>query len=201
MVIAGIALEDDRVDELWRIGVKDSKKLAQKERERLADEIKKLVDAWVVEVLDAWEVDSMTRRRGREGINILEARVFSEIIKKLRPEKAYIDLPSRNADEYERLLKGMGYRCRLILEHKADEKYAVVAAASILAKVERDRHVERLRNELGDFGSGYPSDPKTLQFLRELAERGRLDERVVRLSWRTLEKVLQRRLDEYGEEP
>ncbi len=196
-----MAIEDDRVEELWRIGVKDSKKLTPDERERLAEEVKELADKWVVRVLEAERVDSATRRRGREGINILEAEVFSEIIGELRPDEAYIDLPSRNVEEFERFLRDrVGHDCRLVLEYRADERYAVVAAASILAKVERDRCVERLRMKLGDFGSGYPSDPKTLRFLRELAEHGRLDNRFIRLSWRTLEKILQRRLDEYGEE-
>ena len=55
----------------------------------------------------------------------------------------------------------------MVLEHKADYKYPVVAAASILAKVTRDRYIKQLHEMYGDFGSGYPSDPKTQIFLEK----------------------------------
>ena len=55
----------------------------------------------------------------------------------------------------------------IILEHKADVNYPVVSAASILAKVTRDNEIEKLKTQIGiDFGSGYMSDPKTVEFLK-----------------------------------
>ncbi|NTV23637.1 MAG: ribonuclease HII, partial [Nanoarchaeota archaeon] len=56
----------------------------------------------------------------------------------------------------------------LICEHKADQTYPVCSAASIIAKVTRDRYLDMLREQCGeDFGSGYTSDPKTIAFLEK----------------------------------
>jgi ribonuclease HII len=56
----------------------------------------------------------------------------------------------------------------IICEHKADLNHLVVGAASILAKVTRDREIEKLKKSIGiNFGSGYPSDPLTQDFLRK----------------------------------
>jgi len=75
-------------------------------------------------------------------------------------------------------------------EHGADERHAVVGAASVLAKVARDAHVAALAAEYGDVGSGYPSDPTTREFLADyVAEHGELPD-CARRSWSTCEDVL-----------
>ncbi|WP_435062295.1 ribonuclease HII [Halobaculum sp. EA56] len=91
-------------------------------------------------------------------------------------------------------------------EHGADESYPVVAAASVVAKVERDRIVADLDAAYRDrgydgVGSGYPSDPATREFLRAYVDReGDLPE-CARRSWSTCEDVLaaaeQSALDEF----
>lgn len=198
MVVAGVLIGEGGVRELGELGVRDSKKLDPERRAELYEKIKEIVDEWRVIVVEAEAVDSSTKRRGAEGLNMLEAKIFAEIIEELKPEVAYIDLPSRNPAGFrESLEKFMKYRCRVILEHKADERYPVVSAASILAKVERDRLIEELKKRLGDFGSGYPSDPRTRRFLREIVLSKKLEGKPIRLSWRTLDKILQRRLDEF----
>jgi ribonuclease HII len=66
----------------------------------------------------------------------------------------------------------------------ADRIYPVVSAASILAKVERDREVASLRAKYGDFGSGYLADEKTMSFLKQwLQTHGDYPE-CVRKSWK-----------------
>lgn len=201
MVVAGILVSEDKVQRLRELGVRDSKKLNPKKRSELYEKIKGVVDGWRIVVVEAEAVDSSTRRRGAEGLNLLEAKIFAEIIEELKPEAAYIDLPSRNLAGFRESLESfLRHRCRLVLEHRADERYPIVSAASIVAKVERDTLIEELRERLGDFGSGYPSDPRTRKFLREIALSKRLKGEPVRLSWRTLDKILQRRLDEFWEE-
>jgi ribonuclease HII len=67
----------------------------------------------------------------------------------------------------------------------------VVGAASIVAKVERDRAVDELREETGlDLGSGYPSDPKTLQVLPELLA-GETPHDCLRWRWKTISNAWQ----------
>jgi ribonuclease HII len=86
----------------------------------------------------------------------------------------------------------------LTAEHGADEEYAAVGAASIVAKVERDAHVASLSEAyaeeygpaLGELGSGYPGDSTTREFLEAfVAEQGCLPD-CARRSWSTCEDVL-----------
>jgi ribonuclease HII len=74
--------------------------------------------------------------------------------------------------------------------HGADDEDPVVAAASIVAKVERDARVEAIADEYGDVGSGYPSDPTTTDFLETyVREEGELPD-CARASWSTCDDVL-----------
>jgi len=79
----------------------------------------------------------------------------------------------------------------IICSHKADALYAVVGAASIIAKVERDRAVAKISEQIGiPIGSGYPNDPVTKKFLREyLKQHGKLPY-FVRMSWKTASTLL-----------
>ncbi|SDQ29794.1 ribonuclease HII [Natronobacterium texcoconense] len=74
--------------------------------------------------------------------------------------------------------------------HGADDESAVVGAASIVAKVERDAHVETIADEYGDVGSGYPGDSTTREFLESYVDdHGELPP-FARSSWSTCEKLL-----------
>lgn len=78
----------------------------------------------------------------------------------------------------------------VIAEHGADDEYPIVGAASVIAKVERDRRVADLAAEYGEIGSGYPSDETTRTFLAEyVREHGALPP-CARSSWQTAEDVL-----------
>ena len=88
----------------------------------------------------------------------------------------------------EELLNPIGLKPKLIIEYGADRKYPVVSAASIIAKYLRDRHIEDLHRIYGDFGSGYPSDPKTLNWLRRFKDINDLPP-IVRRSWSTIKKL------------
>ncbi|RQG91670.1 ribonuclease HII [Natrarchaeobius halalkaliphilus] len=81
---------------------------------------------------------------------------------------------------------------RLDLEarHGADEDSPIVGAASVIAKVERDAHVDAIAAEHGDVGSGYPSDPTTREFLETYVDdHGDLPP-FARESWSTCADVL-----------
>lgn len=89
-----------------------------------------------------------------------------------------------------RVGKGLPAGVSLSGEHGADATYPIVGAASIIAKVERDRRVRELETKYGEVGSGYPSDPTTRQFLkRYVEEHGELPA-CARSSWKTSEDAL-----------
>jgi len=199
MVICGYAINDESVIELKKIGVADSKKLTPQRRMEIREKLLSLSNSYEVRVITAERVNSHLRKRGREGINMLEADVMAEIINKLRPDVAIIDSPERDTVRFADKLRTMirGSSPRLICENKADERYPVVSAASIIAKTTRDMEIEKLRREYGDFGSGYPSDPKTLSFIKKtLREKGLPP--IVREDWRTIAKARQLTLFDFG---
>ena len=75
-----------------------------------------------------------------------------------------------------------------------------MSAASILAKVTRDRYLDFLRDKFGeDFGSGYPSDEKTVKFLEKYWNNKEiLFFRKEWASWKNIKKEkTQKRLGDY----
>ena len=95
---------------------------------------------------------------------------------------------TRFADDIQKHLKT---EIEIISEHKADDTYPAVSAASIIAKVERDRQVRIIADEIGDFGSGYPADPRTHSFLLGYyREHGHMPPHV-RMSWKSVKKIIQ----------
>ena len=77
----------------------------------------------------------------------------------------------------------------MVAEHKADSRYRIVGAASIMAKVERDREIERLKERYGDFGPGYPSNAKTISWLNSWFAKHHSFPEIVRESWDTIAEI------------
>ena len=167
LVMCGILIEDSKEAELKRIGAKDSKLLSPKQREKLYGKIINMAEKYKIVILQPHRIDSAVLTKTLN-LNGLEAETSADIINELKPDIAYIDCPSPNIAAYTKKLQGMiKGKVKIIAEHKADVNYPVVSAASIIAKVTRDREIEKLKAEIGiDFGSGYPADPVTKEFLK-----------------------------------
>jgi ribonuclease HII len=167
--------------------IKDSKKLSKKQRSFI---YKKLKNLGKFKIIKIWPKDIDERN-----INILELEAIKKLVKNEEIDKLYIDCFLKDKNIFNSL-KSDNIR-DVIAEYKADEKYSVVAAASIVAKVVRDAEIKKLKNELGDFGSGYPSDEKTINFVKEnlkvLEQKG-----VLRKKWKTyklLKSPVQKKLE------
>lgn len=183
MVVAIFALDEGMIGELRRIGVKDSKALTRARRERVFEELGRMGARVSVRVAEPRRIDASVRSRGGRGLNALEVELFRELIGEVRPDLVYIDSPYRNPKRVLELLGDLG-GTRVVCEVRADARYEVVAAASVVAKVTRDRIVAPL-----GVGSGYPSDPRTVRYLREVARSGNVPEHV-RRSWRAFSRAL-----------
>ncbi|HLD42510.1 MAG TPA: ribonuclease HII [Candidatus Nanoarchaeia archaeon] len=168
MVIAGVLASEPEIKLLEGMKVKDSKLLTPKRRSFLYDKIIKSVSGYKIIVLPPKEIDAALESDSLN-LNLLEGVNIAAVINELNPDKAYIDCPSNNIEEFKRFVKkNLTVKAELILEHKADVRYPVVSAASILAKVTRDKEVELLKKEIGiDFGSGYATDPITQEFIKK----------------------------------
>lgn len=190
LVVGGFLVPTDRVASLPELGVRDSKELTAAERTRIFEALGAVGERHHV-VLAPSEIDTAVRS-GR--LNDLEARTFARLVRKTRPEIAYVDACDPVAARFGRTVAAYAnVPTRVVSRHKADRDFPVVGAASIVAKVLRDRAIDRLRQELGtDPGSGYPSDPTTRAFLADLLRRGERPG-YVRHSWQTTKDLLPRR--------
>jgi len=191
LIIAGVLLHEKDLDRLKTLGVKDSKLLSPQRREQLAAEIKRLPVRYHVESLSPVEIDKVVETGRRlHRLNRLEAYTMAKVIEALKPDVAYVDASDVLADRFKaHIMEKLPFQVRIISEHKADVRYPIVSAASIIAKVERDREIEKLKEKHGDLGSGYVTDPKTVAFLEKwLVQHGSYPE-FVRKSWKPAKKL------------
>ena len=183
--MCGILIDEKDESKLSSIGVKDSKLLTKQQRNALYKKIIKIAKKYKIIITEPKEIDKAVKGENNLNLNWLEANKSAEIINSLKPEKAIIDCPSNNISKFKDYLSkkikqrkskisvdlktsfSNNKKTELILEHKADLNHPVVAAASILAKVTRDNEIEKIKQNIKtDFGSGYPSDPRTQEFLK-----------------------------------
>jgi ribonuclease HII len=191
LVIAGVLIEETEMSKLRLLGVKDSKMLSPRRREQLAVRIKELVLKHCVESLSPEEIDRVVETGRRlHRLNRLEAYTMAKVIEHLRPEVAYVDASDVLADRFgKHIAERLTFKVKIVSEHKADVKYPVVSAASIIAKVERDRAIQELSDKYGEIGSGYVTDPRTIEFLEKwLATHGSYPW-FVRKSWKPAKEL------------
>lgn len=191
MFIGGFMVDEEELDEVEDLGVKDSKKLSDKKRERLAKELREKGETFLEEI-EASEIDEL---REVMSLNEIEIQGFCNVIERSDAEKIFVDLPEPNGERFinkmKRELPSRFMQREFVAEHGADDTYPVVSAASIIAKSARENHVEELHSKYGyDFKSGYPHEKPTINFLEKFVdEKGELPPET-RRSWSTAERIL-----------
>ncbi|MEM4704776.1 MAG: ribonuclease HII, partial [Candidatus Bathyarchaeia archaeon] len=167
LVIAGVLLREEAIPKLAALGVRDSKQLNSHARETLAVKIGQVAEACAVEYLSPRQIDDVVLNgRKLHKLNWLEALTMAKVLNKLKPNIAYVDASDVSEERFkQQIQEALTIKMDIVSKHKADQTYPVVSAASIIAKVERDRAIAELAAKYGDFGSGYPSDPRTICFL------------------------------------
>jgi ribonuclease HII len=193
LVVCGVLVDLEAIEYLKKAGVKDSKALSAKRRDEYAKIIRKVASKIVVEKISAIKIDTSKEK----GINLneLEVIAFASIAKKLDPTELYVDAADVKAERFGaniRKLSGLREKnCKIVSEHKADSKYVIVSTASIIAKTERDAMIKKLHNTYGDFGSGYPTDPKSIAFLTDMIRNEEDLPFFVRRSWKSVSRAIQ----------
>lgn len=191
MCVAGLLLDENKLERISRLGVKDSKKLAPKKRETLSVEIKKFADKIFILEVSPGQIDELRKVITMNEIMVL---CYARVLEELKPESAFVDAADVIAERFgENIMKKYSGDLNIISEHNADENYPIVSAASILAKVRRDELVRNLERTVGkEIGSGYPADPKTVRFLENwVKEHGMLPD-FARSSWETSKNILEK---------
>jgi ribonuclease HII len=191
LVVAGVMTNAENIHVLTELGVKDSKLLTPKQRELLYPAIIHLTDKYhTIHVLPS-EIDKVVESARRlHKLNRLEARTMASIIETLKPDQVYVDAADTVEHRFgNHIRECLKTKTRVISRHKADRIFPIVSAASIIAKVERDKEVAILRAKYGDFGSGYLTDEKTMLFLQRLLEDSDDYPSFVRKSWKPAKRA------------
>ena len=184
LIVAGVLIEQKKERWLRKIDVKDSKKLSSKKREEIFEKM-------IGEKIRFRFIEIQPEQIDRFSLNYLEALASVEIIKQFYTKKirAFVDVPAfgigieRYCARIKQSLKDLDVE--LIGGNKMDETNIVVSAASIVAKVIRDRKIKELQKVYGDFGSGYPTK-KTVSFIKHNYKKM---EPIVRKKWSTIRRM------------
>lgn len=192
MVMCACVIDAKYEKDLKNLGVKDSKKLTPKQREELYPQVKKMCK-FFVEIIPATLIDATNK--DKINLNKLEELTTTKLIQKAKEFckgeelKIYVDCPETNFTKYGNVLAQIT-NTNVIAEHKADDKYPIVSAASIIAKVDRDEEIKKIKEETGiELGSGYPADPITKKALEQLIKS---KSKYIRYSWETTKTIIER---------
>ncbi|MEM1703335.1 MAG: ribonuclease HII [Zestosphaera sp.] len=183
MFVACVGLREEAMERLRGLGVRDSKSLTPHARATLFTKILEVVDIVFVKrytpsVIDQSNLNELF-------INAVISSIKTISSTGIQVREVYVDALS-SPKHRKKLLGNIPPNIKLVYEYKADVKYPVVAAASIIAKFLRDTHVNYLHSIYGDFGSGYPSDPQTIKWL---TEHSPAEVPIIRKTWLTLKKL------------
>jgi len=188
LVIAGISISKSKVNLLKKLGVRDSKKLSPTAREHLYKKIIEIVDDYYVVRIPPRIIDKSV---STHSLNHLEAKYMAKVISKLSPSTAFVDSCDVNSKRFGKEISELTSNTKIRSYHHADSKFVTVSAASILAKVSRDRAIARLGKNRA-IGSGYPSDPTTKVFVKKLIRKNQ-DISFLRKSWKPVQILMKKR--------
>lgn len=126
-------------------GLVDSKKISEKKRDKLFDEIKDKALAWSITRASVEEIDEL---------NILHASMLAmkRAVESLSPSPEYVLVDGNRCPD-------LAFPSEAVV--KGDDRVACISAASILAKVSRDREMIELDAAYPGYGlaghKGYPT--------------------------------------------
>jgi ribonuclease HII len=188
LVIAGVSIKRSNLRKLSSIGVKDSKQLCPKKRELLYKQIIKFAEGYHIARIYPRTIDNSV---SKHNLNNLEAKYMAKVIAKLKPNISYVDSCDVNPKRFTRvILDKLSEDDKVKSYHHADSRFVVVSAASIIAKVARDKAIMNLKKRYGDLGSGYPSDRKTVKFVKNHLYKHEDIPKFIRASWKPVQRII-----------
>jgi ribonuclease HII len=182
-------IEYEKHQNLKKMGAKDSKLLSKNQRETLYPKLKNIAADIKIKHLSPAEIDEL---RKSISLNVIEQQIMLKLTKEVKHnlETIYIDAADVNEKRFGLVFEKEFPGTKIVSKHKADTFFPVVSAASIIAKVERDREIESLKLKMSeDIGSGYPADPKTKSFLKKYFSKHKKFPPFVRESWDTAKRI------------
>uniref|UniRef100_A0A3P8VPY9 Ribonuclease n=1 Tax=Cynoglossus semilaevis TaxID=244447 RepID=A0A3P8VPY9_CYNSE len=183
-------------EDLKNLKVADSKTLSEDERENLfqkLDESSSYV-GWALQILSPNTISTSMLQRTKYNLNALSHDTAIGLVQAIHSFPFWFTvLP---VSKYEEKLSQRFPGITVTVRPKADSLFPIVSAASICAKVARDRVVKgwKFTEDLGevdtDYGSGYPNDPKTKAWLLKYLDPVFGYPQFVRFSWSTAQTLM-----------
>ncbi len=203
IVFGLVLLNKNQEEKLKKYGINDSKKLSPKKRLEMEKIIKENSSAWGVYVISAQNIDS---KRNEITLNEIEIDGFRKLLAKFKQYISRLQIDAADVNESRFQSRFTDMIKNVDAKHKGDSLFISVGAASILAKVERDRRIEQIQQivrekypDLPPIGSGYPNKI-TKQFLRAYYIKYNKLPDFARKSWKTCKEIINNRyysLDDY----
>lgn len=192
LVLAVCVIDKNKEKMFKDAGVKDSKLLSSKQRGELFELIKKEAEDYKIIAIPAEELNVLM---DRYSLNEIEAQKACFALSKLKakPEVVVFDSPDTSTDHFSKRIKdnlkaiSCEYNFKILSEHKADLNHVSVSCASILAKVTRDKMLKEL---VGCNISGYSSDPRTIDFLKDYFKKHKSFPEYTRMKWKTVDNIV-----------
>jgi ribonuclease HII len=190
LVVAGISVRESGLPLLRQLGVRDSKLISPRTRASLFGKLLNIAESVSVIKVPPADIDESVFVRG---LNRLEARIMAEVVNDLDADEVYVDCCDVNPERYkESMSRHLFCKSALHSMHHADSLNVVVGAASIIAKITRDQEVSEIRKRYRNIGSGYPSDEKTMLFIKRWISKNGVAPDFARKSWKPLRIMLAR---------
>ncbi|MFW5890627.1 MAG: ribonuclease HII [bacterium] len=200
-LVIGLVVFESKSDDSYfsQLGVRDSKKLTANKRNDFYEAINRhcYCDSLFVtpQKIDKYNMNSLELNGMAYLVNNTIKKYSEASIEKVDYE-IYIDCPIKNTDKHKhemRLILDHSSSIKIVTENKADDKYVVVGASSIIAKVLRDKEIEKIKEKykffFKDIGSGYPSDWRTKEFLKKYYKIKNGFPVETRLKWGTVKNI------------
>lgn len=190
------------LEKLKELKFADSKTLTEEKRELLFEIIDRNNDfiGWMLDIISPNTLSNNMLRRSKYNLNEIShdsaIGLIRQVIKAdVQAKEVYLDTVGM-PDKYQSKLMEIFPDLKITVAKQADSTYPIVSAASICAKVARDKIIENwdFRENIDknvNYGSGYPNDPLTKKFLIENLDPIFGFTQLVRFSWSTANKILQ----------
>ena len=189
IIVAAISVSKKSISELTKSGIKDSKLLSPKKRQSLFGYIINIAESICICRIGIEDIDFHVFKNN---LNLLEAEAMAITIGNMKSDKTYVDSCDVNPSRYQRTIRGFlgQHDTRIVSMHHADRLNVVVSGASIIAKVMRDSEISKIRVQYGDIGSGYPSDKKTIRFVKDWYSQKNEIPPFARKSWKPAQLIV-----------
>lgn len=196
-------------DTLAKMKFADSKALTETTRESLFESLQTKDGGfrelgYMAKVISPNMISNYMLRRNKYNLNQMSHDTAIALVKGVQEKgikiaHVYIDTvgpPAKYKEKLVKLFPGVNFT----VAEKADSKYPIVSAASVCAKVIRDRIIQKwkyleaesLHLDAFKLGSGYPADPVTKKFLERSIDPVFGFPTLTRFSWSTITKALEK---------